>query len=84
MSEDSLLAEIQPHLDAIRLFTQQAGTETSIAEADYNMVMTHLRALVDIAKELPDGPERQALTGVLNSFLELSENFTFVPIEDQD
>jgi hypothetical protein len=50
------------------------------------MVMKHLRALVDIAKQLADGPARKAVLSVVDSFIELSKGFKFTdePPEGED
>lgn len=68
---------LQPHLDAISLFTQQAGTETSVSEGDYWMLMDHITALRDIAGRTSDGPERQAVLSLLEDFVALSHSVGF-------
>jgi death-on-curing protein len=80
--KDELLERIRPHLDAIHLFTQQAGTEEMVQGGDFWMVMDHVNALLEIATELPEGTAREALLGVITSFAELAEKFRFVGNSD--
>lgn len=84
VSDAEFTAMLQPHLDAIHLFTQQAGTEAVVAGEDYWMVLDHLRALIEIAKQLVDGPARQAVLSVVENFLEVAKGFNFIGIPSAD